>query len=66
MLIILALEHFQEYFEWYTLFYRKLRSGLSTESFLVFCDFEYEKFLNCFLTFFFNIEQPTEQKENTV
>ena len=33
-------------------FYKELRSGLSTQSFLAFCDFEYSKFLNSFLTFF--------------
>ena len=38
----------------YTLFYKKHRSGLSTQSFLAFCDFEYSKFLNSFLTFFQN------------
>ena len=31
-----------------TLFYKKLRSGLSTQSFLIFGDFEYSKFLNNF------------------
>ena len=36
----------------YTLFYRKLRSDLSTQSFLAFCEFEYSKFLNSFLTLF--------------
>ena len=33
-------------------FYEKLRWGLSTKSFLAFCDFEYSKFLNSFLTFY--------------
>ena len=32
-------------------FYKKLRSGPSTESFLAFCDLEYSRFLNSFLTF---------------
>ena len=36
----------------YTLFYKKLRSGPSTESFLAFGDLEYSKFLNSFLTIF--------------
>ena len=27
----------------YTLFYKKLKSGLSTQSFLAFCNFEYSK-----------------------
>ena len=31
-------------------FYKKLRSDLSTESFLALCDFEYSKFLDSFLT----------------
>ena len=48
----------------YTLFYKKLMSGLSTQSFLAFCDFEYSKFLNSLLTFFSKIEQ--QAKENTV
>ena len=32
-------------------FYKKLRSGPSTESFLASGDLEYSKFLNSFLTF---------------
>ena len=36
----------------YTRFYKKLKSGLSTQSFLDFCNFEYSKFLNSFLIFF--------------
>ena len=39
-------------------FYRKLRSGLSTEH-----DFEYSKFLNSFLRFF--SKYNSRQKENT-
>ena len=35
----------------HSFFNKKLRSGLSTESFLAFCDFEYSKFLTSFLTF---------------
>ena len=31
-----------------TLFFKKLWSGLSTQSFLAFCDFEYSEFLNIF------------------
>ena len=34
----------------HTVFYKKLRSGPSTESFLAFGDLEYSKFLNSFLT----------------
>ena len=34
----------------HTFFCKKLRSSLSTESFLAFCYFEYTKFLNSFLT----------------
>ena len=34
------------------LFKKKLRSGLSTTSFLAFCDLEYSIFLNSFLIFF--------------
>ena len=33
-------------------FYKKLRSGLSTESILAFRNFEYSKFVSSFLTFF--------------
>ena len=40
-----------------TFFDKKFRSGLSTQSFLAFYDFEYSKFLNSFLTFFSKIEQ---------
>ena len=40
-----------QYFQ-YTLLYKKLRSGLLKQSFLAFCDFEYSKFLDSFLTFF--------------
>ena len=36
----------------HAIFNKKLRSGPSTESFLVFGDFEYSKFLNSFLAFF--------------
>ena len=43
-----------------THFHEKARSGLSTESFLAFCDFKYSKFLNIFL----KIEQ--QAKENMV
>ena len=32
----------------YTFSHKKLRSGLSTERFLAFCDFEYSKFLDSF------------------
>ena len=40
----------------YTRFFcKKLRQSLSTQSFLAFCDFEYSKFLNSFLTFFSEI-----------
>ena len=46
------------------IFYKKFRSGLTAESFLAFCDFEYSKFLNSFLTFF--LKQSKRQKENTV
>ena len=35
-------------------FYKKLSSGLGTQSFLAFCDFEYSKFRNSFLTVFIN------------
>ena len=35
----------------YTFFYKKLRSGPSTESFLAFGDLEYSEFLNSFLIF---------------
>ena len=38
----------------YTLFYKKLRAGPSTESFLVSGDMEYSKFLNSVLTIFLN------------
>ena len=41
-------------------FYQKLRSGLSSESFLAFCNFEYSKFLNSSLTFSL-IEQQAKQ-----
>ena len=47
----------------YTLFDKILRSGLCTQSFLAFCDFEYSNFLDSFSTFFSKIEQQT--KENT-
>ena len=33
-------------------FYKRLRSGLSTESFLAFCDFENSKFLDSFFDIF--------------
>ena len=36
----------------HTIFYGKLRSDLSAQNFLVFCDFEYSKFLNSFSTSF--------------
>ena len=36
-------------------FYKKLRLGLSTQSFLAFRDFEYSKFLKSFLTFFLTL-----------
>ena len=44
----------------YTLFYKKIRSGTSTEGFLASGDLEYSKFLNHFL----KIEQ--QAKENVV
>ena len=47
----------------YTLFYKKLSSGPSTENFLAFGGLEYSKFLNSFLTFL-KIEQ--QAKENMV
>ena len=37
----------------YTLFYKRLRSGPSTESFLAFGDLKYSMFLNSFLTWFY-------------
>ena len=49
----------------YTLFYKKLSSGLSTESFLAFCDFEYSKFISSFLTFFLT-EQQTERMHGLI
>ena len=54
-MIVLLLDVFfvQHLFHEYTLlFYKKLRSGLSTESFLSFYDFEYSEFLDSFLTCF--------------
>ena len=38
--------------------------GLSTQSFLTFCDFEYSKFFKQFLNIFSEIEQ--QAKENMV
>ena len=46
-------------------FRKKLRSGLSTESFLAFCDFDYSKFLNSLLTFLlkYQLKYDNRQKE---
>ena len=46
----------------HTIFYKKLRSGLRTESFLASLNFEYSKFLNSFLTFFYKHRQEMNFK----
>ena len=52
------------YSDIHTFFYKKLRSSVSTQSFLAFSDFEYSKFLDSFLTFFSKIEQQAEENSH--
>ena len=46
----------------FTLFYKKIRLGLSTENSLSFCDFGGSKFLKSFVTFFL-IYRATQGKK---
>ena len=52
------------FYEFIHTFWKKLTSGLSTESFLAFCDFQYtQNFLTVSLTFYLiTVEQQTKRK----